>query len=466
MFVGREAELDRLERLYAKEAFQMVVVYGRRRVGKTALITEFARGKRALYFTALEQSDKNNLSDLSRKIQEFFGLPPTGPFESWAQAFGYLASRAAEEPLVFVFDEFPYAAQRNEALPSALQVAIDHGFKDTRAFLVLCGSDQGFMESRVLGRKSPLYGRRTAQMQVLPLGFAQARQMLPGLDAQEAFRYYGCFGGVPYYLAQVDPGAGLRENLAQLYFDPSGFLYDEPMGLLRQELGEPALYNSILRAVAGGANKPSEISDRTGVAQTSLPRYLRTLERLGILERQVPFGENPETSKRGLYRMRDACYDFWFRFVMPYASDVESGLGEAIVAALPDSQIAEYLGRRFERVCGEWLVGEAKAGRLPLPATAVGSWWGTNPATRSQTDIDVLAADKVGKRLLIGECKYRGEFDVSEVVRLLEGKRTLVKGYVAEHLYVFSKHEVPRNTREAHGDVRFLSIREMWPESR
>ena len=155
-----------------------------------------------------------------------------GSFESWSAAFDFLAERAKEDPFVFVFDEFPYAALRNEALPSALQIAIDHKFKNTGLFMILCGSNQGFMESRVLGRKSPLFGRCTAQMRILPLGYTDARQMLGDMDAQDSFRFYGCFGGVPYYLSQVDPEKSLRENLARLYFARLGFYTRNPWGCL------------------------------------------------------------------------------------------------------------------------------------------------------------------------------------------------------------------------------------------
>ncbi len=459
MCVGRDEELGKLENLYSKGCFQMVVVYGRRRVGKTTLISEFAKGKRTLFFTALEQSDRDNLSDLTARIREFFDLPRmVGSFESWADAFDFIADEASKEPFVFVFDEFPYAAQRNPSLPSILQIAIDHKLQETGLFLVLCGSNQGFMESKVLGRKSPLHGRRTSQMRVLPLDFMQAKEMLPGLDIQEAFRYYGCFGGVPYYLSQIEPDLDLQENLERLYFDPAGFLYEEPLSLLRQELDEPALYNSILRSVAGGANKPNEISGKTGIAQTSLPRYLKTLIDLGILERVVPFSENPETSRRSIYRISEACYDFWFRFVMPYASEVENGLGEAVARAITDSEINGYLGRRFERVCAEWLVGQARRDALPISVTSVGSWWGTNPETRSQTDIDVVAANRVSKEMLIGECKYRVDFNVSQVIDDLKGKRNLMKGYKTNGLYVFSRYKVESSIIAAYPDVRFVSL--------
>ena len=466
MFVGREAELSKLESLYEQGSFQMAVVYGRRRVGKTTLINEFCRGKRALAFTALDQSDADNLADFNRAVAGFFGLPATlGGFSSWVDALSYVAERARDERFVFVFDEFPYAAQRNEALPSLFQVAIDKAFKETEAFLILCGSNQGFMESEVLGRKSPLFGRRTAQIKVGGLGFRDAAKMLPGLNAQDAFRFYGCFGGVPYYLRQVNSNESLRENLARLYFDPMGFLFEEPYGLLRQEFQEPALYNSILRAIASGANRAKEIADRTGIAQTSLPRYLRALESIGIVEKAVPFGENPETSKRGIYRISEPCYTFWFRFVMPFSSDIEAGLGQAVVNALPEEQLSEYLGHRFEALCAEWMVEQAKTGRLPIPATAVSSWWGTNPDKRAQGDIDVLAADRISKQLIIGECKYRESFDETTEVEDLESKRNLVKGYVAANFMLFTKREVSAATQKklaARADWRLVTLEDMY----
>ncbi len=468
MFVGRKAELAKLNALYEQDGFQMAVVYGRRRVGKTTLINEFCRGKQTLSFTALEQSDTDNLSDFNRTVASFFGLPVSlQGFSTWSDALAYVANQAREQRFVFVFDEFPYAAQRNQALPSVFQVVIDRVFKDTNALLILCGSNQGFMESEVLGRKSPLYGRRTAQIKVDDLGFRDAAKMLPGLNAQDAFRFYGCFGGVPYYLQQVDPSLSLKENLARLYFDPMGFLFEEPYGLLRQEFQEPALYSSILRAIASGANRTNQIADRVGLPQTSLPRYLKALESIGVITKSVPFGENPETSKRGIYRLSEACFTFWYRFVMPFASDVEAGLGQAVVMALAEEQLDDYLGHRFEALCAEWLVERAREGKLPIPATSVSSWWGTNPEKRAQDDIDVLAADRISKQLIISECKYRESFNESAEISDLESKRSLIKGYVATHFMLFTKHDVSSATKakfSSRDDWQFVTLEDMYKE--
>ena len=466
MFVGRQRELAQLEQLYASDKFQLVVVYGRRRVGKTTLISKFCEHKRTLFFTALEQADKDNLADFSRAVYSFFDLPAsTGAFATWTDAFGFIAERGRHERFVFAFDELPYAAQRNESIPSALQVAIDHAFKQTNVFMMLCGSNEGFMESDVLGRKSPLYGRRTAQMKVGPLGYLEAAQMFPGLSPQEQFEYYGCFGGVPYYLEQVDPDRGFRDNLADLYFNPLGFLFVEPYGLLRQEFSEPALYASLLRAIAGGANRAKLMADRAGVDATTIPKYLSSLCQLGIIEKITPFGESERSSRRGIYRIRDACYDFWFRFVMPRISDIEGGFGKAFVHRLPEQQLDDYLGHRFERLCLEWLDEQALASKLPIAVTRLGSWWGTNPVTHAQDDIDVIAADPMEHTMLIGECKYREEFDETGELSDLDGKRDLVRGYTTEGIMLFTKKSVSQGTArkcESRKDVMLVTLDQMY----
>ena len=173
MFVAREHELQVLEKLFTSDSFEMVVLYGRRRVGKTALIDEFVKDKRVLYFTAIQQSAKMNLEDFSRAALSFFGMPDSTPsFGGWSDALSFVAERAAQtdERMVFVFDEFPYAAAAEPALPSMLQIAIDHGFLATKVTMILSGSNEGFMENDVLGRKSPLYGRRTAHIRLCGCG--------------------------------------------------------------------------------------------------------------------------------------------------------------------------------------------------------------------------------------------------------------------------------------------------------
>lgn len=463
MFVGRERELDVLEKCYKKQTFQMVVMYGRRRVGKTTLLSFFAKDKPSIFYTAQEQSDNDNLKDFARLIAEYYGLPQGLAFESWDAAFDYLADLAADKPLLFIFDEFPYAAQANPALPSKLQIAIDHKFKGTNMCIVLCGSNQGFMESNVLGKKSPLHGRRTAQIKVEPFGYRDAARMLGNVSHDDAFRYYACIGGIPYYLAQVDHSLSLNENLRDLFFSPEGFLFGEPTMLLRQELREPALYNSILRAIAHGANKQNEIANATGIERGHLPRYLRVLTELGIVERIVPFGENPQRSRKGIYRLRDACYAFWYRFVSPVVADIESGAGDLAFRTVTPETFGEYLGHRFEGVCLEWLLIEALLGKLPVNATTVGTWWGADPKTKTQTDIDVIAASRTNGHAIIGECKYRNSFNESDTVSTLLDKRHLLKDLEIDACYLFTKNPVSITTKEKGADgMRFITLSDLY----
>lgn len=467
MFVGRERELEAMERLYEREGFQMLVIYGRRRIGKTALIEEFCKGRRTLAFMAQTRSDYENLAEFSRLIWEFFGLPSTaGSFPGWIDAFSYIAEYVGDERIVLVIDEFPYAVEANPSLPSKLQIAIDHAFLGTNIFLILCGSNQGFMENEVLGYKSPLYGRRTGQLQLKAFDCFDTARMLDGIPMEEVVKYYACVGGTPYYLAQIDQDASFEENIANLYFDKTGFLYEEPVMLLRQELREPAMYSSLLSAIANGANKPTEIANRVGANRGTVGKYLNTLIGLHLIRRVVPFGENPETTRRAVYTLDDACYAFWYRFVMRYAADIEADNGRSLARRAAESDgLTSYIARRFETISLEWLRRQMDKDALPINAVTVGTWWGNDPVKREQTDIDVLAADTFEKLVLIGECKWRNELDETEAIERLVDKARLLKGYDVTNFYLFTKHEAAAGTKDKYGakdEVCLVSLVDMF----
>lgn len=471
MFVGREEELRTLNRLYRKKGFQMVVLYGRRRVGKTTLLDEFAKGKPALYFTAQIQSAAINLRLFSRSVYEFFGLPASiPPFSSWSDALAFVANQSKElpEPLLFVFDEFPYAAEAEPSLPSALQIAIDHEFKDSDVKMVLSGSNEGFMEGRVLGSKSPLYGRRTAQIKLQPFDYLDAARMIPWATAEQRIEYYVAFGGTPYYLAQIEEGASFAENVELLFFEKSGLLYEEPMMLLRQELREPAVYNSVLGAVASGATSPKRIAEAAGIEPSSVGRYLKTLEGLGLVERSVPIGENPERSRKGLYEIRDPFFAYWYRFVNPCVGAVESGSGWAAAkAAVSGEAFATHVGKRFEEVCAQWLIRKNRMGELPFLASSFGRWWGSDPVAREQVDIDVVAADGASGRMLFGECKWRSSFNETEALGKLEARSSLVRGCKERYYALFSKNPVGAGTAEkaaARSDLLLVSTQDLFED--
>lgn len=459
MFVGREHELAELERLYKRDGFQMVVLYGRRRVGKTTLSARFSEGKPTLSFTAKIQSDALNLADFSARVYSYFGLPANaGAFPSWEDALRFVADSSHGQHMVFVFDEFPYAAQRNPSLISTFQILIDQVFSQTRVFLILSGSNQGFMEEKVLGEeatsaklgsKNPLFGRRTAQIHLAPFDYRDAARMLPSLSPEELVSYYAVFGGTPYYLSAIDPGDSFATNVARQFFTKEGLLYEEPLMLLRQELREPALYSSILNAIANGANKPQAIADVIGEDRTSLSKYLRTLASMHLVSKRVPFGESREHSRKGIYRISEPVFAFWYRFVQPNLDAIELNAGElAARDILGSDELPDYIGAQFESICLQWIITQAKLDTLPIRPTAFGSWWGTDPELREQADVDLVAANKREKQLLVGECKWRNSFDETAAIRKLEHRAHLVGDYRTTIYALFSKKELSPATKK------------------
>jgi AAA+ ATPase superfamily predicted ATPase len=466
-FVGRIKELAALGQHYATGRFEMVVVYGRRRLGKTMLLTEFSRGKRCLFFTATEKSDAINLSEFSRTVAEFYALPGIS-FGSWMDALRFVADHANDtaEPLLFIFDEFPYAAKANPSLPSMLQQLIDRRLADVDMTLVLCGSNQGSMENEVLGESSPLYGRRTAQIELHPFDCFDAHLMYPSLDAEQSVAFFATFGGTPYYLAQIRADESYAENVVRLFFDPSGLLYAEPQMLLRQELSEPALYVSVLDAIASGATKPQAISEHSGVERQSVGRYLKTLESLMLIERRVPFGENPAHSRKGIYRIRDPFFSFWYRFVSPYIAAVETGSGRAAAEQLVGSQAFDtYIGDRFEDIAMQWVQRLGARGALGFAPASYGKWWGADPIVHEQADIDIVAADAERRHLLLGECKWRNSFDETQALLTLERRGSILAGSAERSYVLFTKHSVSAATAkkaEARSDLHIVDVQQMF----
>lgn len=466
MFVGREKELETLNRMGTPRDFRMVVIYGRRRVGKTALIQEFCKNRRTLSFTATETTNTVNLRNFSNAVHQFFLEPSSfGTFESWGAAFEYIARRLEadpDHPTTIVFDELPYAATACPSLPSELQIVIDHQFLKTNATMILCGSNEGFMESRVLGHKAPLYGRRNAQIHLQPFNIFDARKLMPeDASPEDVVNYYATLGGTPFYLRQLEPDKTFDENIRNLCFRPDGLLYEEPAMLLRQELREPASYLSVLSAIASGRTTQKLISDATGISSPS--QYLQTLESLGIVERHIPFGEKPYLSKRGLWKIKDPFFDYWFRFVGPNVPLIEDGRVDYMENTYTTGPMfSTYVGQRFEDVCVQWLFQREM---LPFPPMRVGKWWGADPKLKEQTDIDVVMDNTQGKQLLLGECKWRNHIDETEAIRTLKDRRRLIQGdYTDCWYYLFTKKTASTGTQrkaKSDGTVRLVDAAAM-----
>ncbi|GMU58229.1 MAG: ATPase AAA [Candidatus Xenobia bacterium] len=399
MFLNRERELEFLECWWSRGA-GLAVLYGRRRIGKTELLRQFARRKPALVYVAAQTTLSEQLREFSAALEEAVPEAAGVSFADWTSAWRFLAARSTQ-PLLLVLDEFPYLAEADPALPSVIQRAWDGGLKDSQLRVVLCGSSISVMERSVLAEKSPLFGRRTAQYLLESLDFREAGLFFPRLSTRERFHRFAVLGGVPAYCLQFDPEQDLWDGVRDRILAKGAFLRDEVTFLLMQELREPRLYMAILTAIAEGRTRLGEIANRalgpSGANQVSF--YLQTLQTLGLIERVVPLTESqPHKSRRGLYRLRDPFVRFWFRYVFPEQTRLEMGLLEQVLEQRIRPDFASFCAPVFEECCRQSLL----RARLAWSPARVGSWWSAS------SEVDVVAWDVAQRNLLVGECKWSG----------------------------------------------------------
>ncbi len=466
MFVGRKRELDKLNTLYAGDSFEFAVVYGRRRVGKTTLIREFLKDKESVYYMAVEGTKKENLRGLSAAflMQGKNNAPAAESyveFRDYEAALAYIDLLAGEHRrIVIAIDEYPYLAASYPTISSLVQKHIDECWKDSRLFLILCGSSMSFMEEQVLGYKSPLYGRRTAQFKIRPFTFWEAGEMLKDYSAQDRALLYGVTGGIPEYLSRIDGTKDVHENIIRLFFDESGRLFEEPINLMKQELREPMTYHSIISAIASGASRLNEIATKTGLESGGCSNQLSSLIALQIVKKEVPMTQNAN-SRSTLYSLEDSMYLFWYRFVRPNSSSIMCGVGRQIYETVVMPQNDDFMGRIFETICRQYLFLPEIYGKLPFPIGQIGRWWGNNARARRQEEIDLMAIS--GETVLFGECKWRNEKIGRQVVeRLLE--RGELFQYPEKYYYIFSKTGFKEETTQYCSEkerVYLISFEEM-----
>lgn len=406
MFIGREKELKEFNRLYEQNRFQLFVLYGRRRVGKTTFLKEFCKDKDNIFYSAEQSNEKMNLDKFSALVFQHYGETSLEPFSSWTNALTYIHRRQCEKPMILVLDEFPYLAAINQALLSELQHLLDHVLKEGKLFLVLCGSYMGFMEKEVLSSKSPLFGRRTGQLHMKLFDYKTSSEFLPEFDRETKLLLYGAFGGTAMYLEQIQQKHSFQENIVNIFLKPTGYLYEEPLLLLRQEVQEPGVYCAIIEAIASGASRSNEIATKTGESSAKCLKYINTLCELGILYKETPFGEKG-SGRKTIYCISDFMFRFWYRYVSSNKTLLETDAQEIVWRRRIEPDLSHYMGHVFEIVSGDYLLRKNSEGSLPILFTEIGRWWGTDPATRQQVEIDLVAQD--GQDYMFCECKWKNE---------------------------------------------------------
>ena len=404
-FIGRHKELADLEQQYNNK-HSLVVLYGRRRIGKTTLIKEFIKNKPTLYYLATEESERQSMKRFAATLAEFTkqDFISKANFDDWIELFRLFANTPCEDTKILVIDEFQYLVNTNHAFTSVFQKAWDEFLSKQNIMVIICGSYINMMTRQVLAINSPLYGRRTLQIRLSPLSFLDIRNHYKEKTFAQAVELYSVVGGVPKYLELFDNNASLADNIANIILNKNGFLYEEPAFLLNKEVKEPVNYYSIMKVIAQNNHQVSKISAALATESNKLSPYLETLQSLYLLEKKVPVTEkNPEKSRKGLYFIKDLFIRFWFKFIFPYKGELELDNTEFVLNKLNANFIDSHVAFVYEEVCQSIFAHLCKSKQIDFVPTRIGAYWTRN------SEIDLVAVDESNRRIFAAECKYYSE---------------------------------------------------------
>jgi len=400
-FINREQELHTLEKLWSKDNFSLVVIYGRRRVGKTRLLMEFARGKKCVYYIAVEAPYEALYREFSTMVKRFLDIPISGDFLEVIES----ASEIIKDRILFILDEFQYIVEADPSIPSRLQRLIDSKLSRRNIMLILCGSAVSFFEKKLLGYKSPLFGRREASLKIRPFRFSQIREFFPNYNLLDLIRIYSVVGGIPAYLEKLDPNKSVEENVLSI-ITPGNYLYDEAPNFLRQEVREPRTYFSILAAMAEGRNSPSEVASAARIDARSVSKYIDLLEELDIITRIKPLG----FKKPVKLIFKDNYFRFWFRYIYKLRSLLEAGYIEEALNYILDT-FDQYISEVFENIIAEIIPTLHKTGNIKTRPIQIGKWW------HKDLEIDTIVREP-GRSSTFIETKWRS-IDAKEAERII-----------------------------------------------
>ena len=425
MFIGREAELAFLQSKYEEKGGQLVVLYGRRRVGKTETLREFCKDKPHVFYSCTQSTDKVQLAKFSGRVlrEDIPAKKYISEFADWESALrSVLDLPYGDRKKMLIIDEFPYMCKGNKSIPSILQNLWDAELKDQNVMIVLCGSAMSFIEKELLAEKNPLYGRATGIYKMTAMGFYDAIKFFPNYSDEDKVLAYAILGGIPHYLRQFDPELSVAENIKRKILTKGCVLYSEVDFLLHQELRETPIYNSIIEAVALNNTKLNDISTKALIEDTSKTSvYLKNLIELGIVEREFSVdakAREKANANRGTYRLTDNFFRFWYAFGFTNYSQLEDGDVEGVYNYVIAPSLDHFASYAFEDVCKEFVREMQKKNALPFRYSRMGKWIGKttiydkdapNGTRVGETEIDLLAIDRGETAYLVGECKYKVE---------------------------------------------------------
>lgn len=403
-FIDRKKELDFLEKEYKSNKSSLIILYGRRRIGKTSLIKEFGKNKDMIYFLATEESEKQNIEAFKKIIAEKTNndLLYHTNIDSWETIFKILVEEKIDNKKILVIDEFQYLGKTNTAFPSIFQKIWDEILKEKNIMVILCGSLINMMETQTLSYNSPLYGRRTGQIKLKQIPFENYKEFFENkLNERQLIEKYAVTGGVPKYIESFKNNKNIYEEIKENIINRQSYLYEEPIFLLQNEVSEIGSYFSIIKSIAQGNRKLGNIASNLSVSPTNLSKYLQTLINLDIIEREVPITQtNQEKSKKGQYKIKDNFLAFWFQFIYPNKAFIEIGQETAVLNKIKSNFVDNHLAYIYEEICKEKMWKLNIDGKLEMTFDKIGRWW------NSQSEIDLVGIDTNGKNIIFGECKY------------------------------------------------------------
>lgn len=456
-FVGRYNELKALEEKYKVDGFKMAVIYGRRRVGKTAILNKFIEDKAVpvISYIAVEQGEKEQLEMLSSEVLSAIAPALSGriSFDSFGNVFDFLTEAAAKQRVILIIDEYPYLARECKYMNSLLQKYIDHDWKNTNLFLVLCGSLVSFMSEKVIGKNAPLYGRSDLEMKIKPFGYLDAGEFVPDYSYEDKAVVYGITGGMAAYLKQFNPDKNLDTNIAEQFFVSTGYFSTE---LIRTVISgdrlNPSAYNNILSAIAGGHTKYNEIASATGI--DNLKYYLDVLIEAELVEKR--------TAKRPYYIISDSMLRFWFGYVNKASSLINADNGERYYYNSVKKELHSFMGTVFEDMCKDFIFRNALTDVIPVTVTDV-SEYQDNIKTDDgikQIEIDILGRNG-NRNVLAGECKFKNEsFDKAELERFRD-KLNCISG-TNLIVMLFSLNGFTDYVKKNAGNAILINIKRMY----
>ena len=452
MFIGREAELKFLNDKYEAEDGQLIVLYGRRRVGKTETLREFCKDKPHVFYSCTQTTNKVQLKKFSSCLlkEDISAKNYISEFEDWEKAFrSVLDFPYGDNKKLLVIDEFPYMCRENKSIPSILQNLWDSELRQNNVMIILCGSSVSYIENDLLAKKNPLYGRATGIYKMKEMGFYDAIKFFPDYSSRDKVLAYAVLGGIPYYLNQWDTKSSVEDNIKKNILTKGCVLYSEVEFLLHQELRETSIYNSIIEAIANGNTKLKDITECSFVGDTSKASvYLKKLIELGIVERE--FSVNQQANKnRGIYRLTDNFFRFWYAFGYANYSQLEEEDVDGVYEYAVKPALHEFASYSFADICREFVSEKQKKKELPFRYTKMGKWFGKttvrdtnkkNGHRTAETEVDVLCIDRMGENYLVGECKFKGvPFSYSEYLDTL-AKLMPLKEKAKFHYALFSEN--------------------------